>query len=136
MNSPGLLKGRHVVVVEDHEDSRDIIRQLLELEGATVTDVVTADAALWVLHGTNVDAVLTDLHLGGSHHDGTWLLREILASPRLNHGCVIAVTGRKELEHELLKLGFWAVLIKPIEPTELATFIVGCLERGRRGRPA
>jgi hypothetical protein len=41
------------------------------------------------------------------------------------------VTGHKERERELLKSGFWAVMIKPIEPLELAAFLAGCVERGR-----
>jgi DNA-binding response OmpR family regulator len=124
-----LLAGYDVLVVEDKHDSRDLLRQALADEGACVTDAVTADEALWILHGRHVDAVVTDVHLGGHHHDGTWLLREMLASSRLVNTCVIAVTGRRELERELLKLGFWAVLIKPIEPLDVAAFVLGCLHR-------
>jgi CheY-like chemotaxis protein len=126
-----LLTGYHVLVVEDKDDSRDMLRQALEAEGASVTDAVSAEEALWILRGRTIDAVLTDVMLGGREHDGIWLLREMLTSPPLDRLCVIAVTGRKELERELLKLGFWAVLIKPVTPMDLGAFLLGCFERGR-----
>ena len=126
-----LLTGRHVLVVDDHEETRKFLRQALEFEGATVADAVTADEALGILNGTKVDAVLTDVGPGGREPDGPWLVRQMLASPRLCQMCVIALTRRKELERELLKLGFWAVLIKPVEAMDVAAFVLGCLERRR-----
>jgi PleD family two-component response regulator len=97
-----LLSGYRILVVEDKDDSRDMLPLALESEGASVTDAASADE-----------------------------LREMLASPPLDRMCVIAVTGRKELERELLKLGFWAVLIKPVTPVELGAYVLGCFERGR-----
>jgi CheY-like chemotaxis protein len=127
----GALSGRRVMVVEDHKDTRDMMREILELEGATVSGAASADEALRMLNNATVDAVLVDVGLGSHRHDGPWLLRQILNSPRLAKTCVIAITGRKELERELLKLGFSAVLIKPIEVMDLSAFIIGCLEQTR-----
>ena len=127
----GRLAGRRIVVVEDHDDSREMLRQLLEAEGAVVVDTPFADTAILALYAAPVDVMLTDVSLRGSAHDGVWLLREATGSERLARIPIIAMTGHKERQTELRRLGFAAVLIKPFEAAELAAFILQCLDAKR-----
>jgi two-component system phosphate regulon response regulator PhoB len=128
---PGQLAGRRIVVVEDHDDSREMLRHLLEAEGAVVVDTPFADTAILALYAAPVDVMLTDVSLRGSSHDGIWLMREARGSARLARIPIIAMTGHKERQTELRRLGFAAVLVKPFEPTELGAFILRCLEAKR-----
>jgi CheY-like chemotaxis protein len=123
----GRLTGRRILIVEDHADSREMMRQLLEHEGAAILDTASADSAILAMYAEAVDVVLTDVSLRGAAHDGVWLLREVRGTERLARIPIVAITGHKERETELRQLGFAAVLIKPFEPLELCTFIVGCL---------
>ena len=118
----------HALVVEDHEDSRDMMRQLLEHAGMVVTAVASADDALRVARGQTLAIVLTDLSLGNSVRDGVWLLHRLRRAFR--DLPIVAVTGRKERADELLDMGFAAVLVKPTIADDLIATI-----RRTLGRP-
>jgi len=120
-------KGRstrpHVLVVEVDEDSRDMMRQLLEHHGFRVGEAASAEVALERLSGADINVVITDVSLGGTRHDGVWLLRRVRSTGDRRLVPVIAVTGYKEREHELRRLDFAAVLIKPIAVERLAALV-------------
>jgi CheY-like chemotaxis protein len=105
------LAGIRVLVVEDHDDSRELLQQVLEHVGAVVVASRTADEA--VPHLGQVDVVITDIAMPG--HDGFWLLREVHRS----HGSVpvIGVSGYSDLQENALRdAAFTRVLRKPIDP--------------------
>jgi CheY-like chemotaxis protein len=81
------LAGIRVLVVEDHDDSRDLLEQVLEHVGAFVVASRSADEAQ--PHLGQVDVVVTDIAMPG--HDGFWLLHEVQRSRRPVP--VIAVSG-------------------------------------------
>lgn len=101
----------HVLVVEDHHDSRDMLCEVLETNGFRTSAAMSADAALTIARAGGVAAIVTDIMLVGSERDGVWLLRQIapLGIP------VIAVTGHPERLEEFRPLGFAAVLVKPLD---------------------
>ena len=110
-----------VLLVEDHEDSRDVLCQVLEYEGCRVGEASTAQQAVDMAHTTAFDVVVTDISLHGSARDGVWLLRRL---QRMTPApAVVAMTGHKEREHELQRLGFAAVLIKPIDALGLGAIV-------------
>jgi CheY-like chemotaxis protein len=130
MSQPkGRLAGRHIVLVDDQDESRDIVRQLLEDEAARVTGTGSADTAILLMYAETVDVVVTDVSLRGAAHDGLWLLREIRGVDRLRRIPVIGMTRHKERAGELRQLGFAAVLFKPIEAMDLGALIIGCLRK-------
>ena len=62
---------------------------------------------------------------GDQQHDGVWLLHWLRATSPTPP--TIALTGRKEREAELLKLGFGAVMIKPLDAMNLVAIVEACL---------
>lgn len=46
MPAPRKRPSLHVLIVEDHEDSRDMLRQILEYSGLGVSESATAEDAL------------------------------------------------------------------------------------------
>ena len=117
------LSGVRVLVVEDHDDSRDVLEQALCFAGATVIAVPTAMAALPSVDG--VDIVVTDIAMPGQ--DGLWLLDEIRRRPRRIP--VIALSGYSEAIVERLEQAtFDRVLRKPIDPWHLADAITTLLD--------
>ena len=99
MSTPqGPLAGRRVLLVEYHDASRDMMRQLLEHEGAVVIDTASVDTAIIALNAATVDVVLTDVSLRGAVRDGLGLLREIRSTERLAGIPVIALTGHKSVQ--------------------------------------
>jgi CheY-like chemotaxis protein len=64
----------HVLVVEDHHDSRDLLCEVLEASGFRASAAMSADAAMAIVTAGGVAVILTDVTLAGSERDGVWLL--------------------------------------------------------------
>jgi CheY-like chemotaxis protein len=123
-----------VLVVEDHDDTRDLYLTALAAAGFDVRDATSAEDALERLVDSIPDVLVTDVSLPGM--SGTALGRHVR---RLHDGqavTLIAVTGRSTSEEiaETTAAGFDAVLVKPCLPEELAGTIRRLLARGRELR--
>ena len=125
------LVGIHVLVVDDDQDARDLLRTVLEYSGALVTIVGAADEALRVLERVMPDVIVTDIAM--PDHDGYWLVRQVrtLAPERGGGAPMIAVTahGETHAPERTLSAGFQAHLRKPLDPWELCRSIVSCARR-------
>src|SRR6266851_6506946 len=97
----GLLTGCHVLVVDDHEDSRLMLRTVLETEHALVTEADSAERAIALAGLVACDVVITDISMGPASQDGVWLLDRVRATAGLTEIPVIAITGFKHREPEL-----------------------------------
>jgi CheY-like chemotaxis protein len=116
------LVGMRVLVVEDHDDSRDLLAQVLEHVGARVIASPSADEAL--AHLDHVDVVVTDIAM--PVHDGFWLLRQIRQHYALTP--VIAVSGFSDLQAKALReASFTRVLRKPIDPWVLCREVANAI---------
>jgi CheY-like chemotaxis protein len=120
----GALVGVRVLVVEDHEDSREILQQVLTFEGALVTTAASAREALDKVD--RVDVVVTDIAMPGE--GGLWLSTQIERGA--HRPPVIAVTGFDD-DRNVAGVGFARVLRKPIDPWRLCEEIHTVLQ----GRP-
>jgi CheY-like chemotaxis protein len=118
----GPLVGIRVLVVEDHDDSRELLEQVLEHVGAHVIAFSSAEEAL--PHLGQGDVVVTDIAMPG--HDGFWLLREV--QRRYASTPVIAVSGYSDLQEKALReAAFTRVLRKPIDPWVLCREVAAAI---------
>jgi ATP-binding cassette, subfamily B, bacterial len=108
----GVLRGIHILVVEDDLDARDILGMVLTHFGASVATARTAREALRLMEHVATSVVVTDMALGPAS-DGTRLLRE--ARRRGYTAPFIAISGMDFDAHELLVEGFDAYLRKPLD---------------------
>jgi CheY-like chemotaxis protein len=116
------LRGVRVLLVEDHDDTREALRESLALFGALVLTAPTALEALPQV--VMCDVVVTDLAMSG--RDGRWLVEQVETSTRPVP--VIAVTGYGE-DYDLSGAPFARVLTKPVDPATLAAEILQVLGR-------
>ncbi|QIR36460.1 PAS domain S-box protein [Tolypothrix sp. PCC 7910] len=121
-NNPMLnLKNRRVIVVDDEPDSLELVKVVLEDEGAVVQVVSSAITALPVLTQAQFDLLISDI--GMPEMDGYKFIRQIRAlPPRFNRDIpAIALTAYagEENQRKILAAGFQAHLAKPIEPQNL-----------------
>ena len=127
------LLGIAVLVVDDDEDARTLLRLLLETAGASVTTASSVDEALAALARRAPQIVLSDV--GMPQQDGYALIRRLRghADLALRRIPAVAVTGvaRTQDRIELLRSGFQAHLCKPIEPLEVVALVASLC-----GRPA
>lgn len=125
------LKGVHVFVVEDDDDSRALLQTILQYCGALVTAVASAREAVSTLERVRPDLLLSDLSM--PYEDGYWLIRQIRALPADRGGTMpaIAITalGHPHGVDRTLAAGFQAHLRKPVDPWELARTIAALAGR-------
>lgn len=115
-----LLAGLRILVVDDHEDSRELLQQAFAFLGADVTISATAEDAMRSV--ANADVVVTDFALKGK--DGAWLLAQINASARPIP--VVLFSGFVDTQTAgIAEAPFALKLLKPIDPMDLAREIRG-----------
>ena len=107
------LASRRVLVVDDHPDTLEMLRQACTFHGAQVITASSARAALALVQEAPPDAIITDIGLRGE--DGLWLLAEVRGVKASIP--VIALTGRSP--EDALAAGFDAVMLKPADPWDV-----------------
>lgn len=131
-----LLAGRRVLLVEDQEDSREIIDAALQHYGVTVISAASSREALAALDAEIVerglpDAIVSDIGL--PDEDGYRLMEQLSSRPKSLGGKipVIAVTayGRPQDKRRALAAGFRLHLTKPITPSALAGALAGVMSK-------
>jgi len=117
-DSEPALNGVHVLVVEDDDDTRDLVRVTLETAGATVTAVGDSKVAFQAIERDRPDVVLCDIGLPGG--GGYEFIRAVQASAG-RHIPAAAVTAfvRNEDVERAREAGFDTHIAKPLEPATL-----------------
>ncbi|AKQ66965.1 Chemotaxis protein methyltransferase CheR [Myxococcus hansupus] len=119
VSAPEASTGRHVLLVDDHEDSRLLVRELLELEGHTVSEAADGPSGLQTARSLRPDIVLLDIGLPGM--DGYEVARALRGTEEGRGLVLIAVTGYglEEDRRKALDAGFDEHLVKPVDLTRL-----------------
>lgn len=131
-DSQGLLAGVRVLVVEDEDDTRELLVTALEQCGAEVVSAATAAAALEHLDRRPPDVLVSDLAM--PDEDGYSLIRKIRARESERGGTVPAAAltayARTEDRVRALASGFQRHLPKPIDPSDLIAAVATLAGRG------
>ncbi|CAN92814.1 two-component hybrid sensor and regulator [Sorangium cellulosum So ce56] len=118
---PPELAALNVLVVEDEDDTRELLVTMLEQCGARVTAVSSAAEALLAVKALQPDVLVSDVAMPGE--DGYALIRKIRALPAASGGRTPAIAltayARTEDRMRALRAGFNTHVPKPIEPAEL-----------------
>ena len=69
------LAGYRILVVDDDADARELLRAVLEHEGAHVSEAETALDGVHTARTTGPDVILSDIGMRG--HDGIWLFEQL-----------------------------------------------------------
>lgn len=116
----------HILVIDDDEKLRDLLRRFLEESGFRVTDVGSADQARRVLTSMEFDLLVIDVMMPGE--DGVSFLRALRGE---NPVPALFLTALSETENRIegLQAGADDYMSKPFEPRELVLRITRILER-------
>lgn len=130
------LTGKRVLICDDTDSIRSLMRINLEIEGFVVEeadDGHVAMARLIDLDHEVPDVVILDATM--KDRDGWWTVQAIRSHPRTRNVPVILVTGSVQVHDadEAAEAGFDGFIAKPFDPDELVE-IVSRLATG--GRPA
>ncbi|MEW6427256.1 MAG: PAS domain S-box protein [Thermodesulfobacteriota bacterium] len=115
--SPGLFRGRKVLVMDDEESVTTVVREMLQNLGCTVVCAASGDAALAshrnaIASGAPFDALILDLSVPGGK-GAREIVEEILAGD--SGVAVIVASGYTddEVMVDYRRYGFKAALVKP-----------------------
>jgi CheY-like chemotaxis protein len=125
VSAAGLLHGVRVAVVEDDEDSRELITTVIQHAGASVLPAANAKDGFQLIVQSRPDVLVSDIEMpGGSGYD---LIRRVRALPAHGGGMTpaLALTAYASPEDRLraLSAGFEAHLAKPVAPDTLANAV-------------
>lgn len=120
-----------VLLVEDDEASRRLVRAILHLGGYRILEAEDNEGARRILKRTIPGVVLLDIRLKSS--DGRDLAREIRADPEYDEVPLVAITAQalKGDEEHLLSTGFDYYVAKPIDTRYVRRLVDELAERGR-----
>lgn len=112
-----------VIIADDSVTARMIIRRCLEIAGlsdARFLDARDGTEALELAKENQIDLLVTDLNM--PKMNGRSLLKHVKSSPRLSELPVLVITSASNpaKEDELLNMGAFAILGKPISPADVA----------------
>src|SRR5262245_61017901 len=123
------LSNISVLVVDDDEDTRDLLREVLERSGATVVTKDSIESAIHEFRMNPSHAIVSDIRIGES--DGYTLLKAVRAINHeyMGYTAAIAVTGyaSEEDRKRALSSGFNAYLPKPFDPVDVVDAIARSL---------
>lgn len=124
----------HILVVDDDDRIRDLLKRFLTREGHRVTTASDAAAARRLLATMEFDLAILDVMMPGE--DGLSLLAAIRAG-REKETPVMLLTARGQATDRIegLKLGADDYLPKPFEPEELALRCAAILRRSHKDVP-
>jgi len=125
------LLGLTTLVVDDEQDSREIISRILEEAGATVVTAGSAIDALETLRRMQPDVLVSDIAMPGM--DGYQLIHRVRSLPPEEGGKVPAAAltahARSQDRRKALRAGFQTHVVKPVEPLELITVVASITKR-------
>jgi len=125
------LKGARILVVDDEADARELVRMVLENQGAHVTTAASADEALNLLRTSRPDALISDI--GMPEVDGHQLMRTLRATEPKGHrmpALALTAFARADDRKRAMLAGYQAHLSKPFDIGEFVLVVAGLLDRG------
>jgi CheY-like chemotaxis protein len=129
------MAGELILVVEDNEKNRKLVRDLLTVKGFTVLETETGEEALALARARLPALVLMDIQLPGI--DGIETLRRLRADPATAAIPIVAVTASAMMHdrQKILAAGFDGYQAKPISLRPFLELVREVLDRPPRSAP-
>ena len=120
-----------ILVVEDNEKSRKLVRDVLTFKGYEVIDAGTGEEGVRLAQKRRPSLILMDIRLPGI--DGIEALGQLRAEPATREIPVLAMTASVMTEdrQKVMDAGFDAFQSKPIKVKDFVTAVAQLLERRR-----
>jgi len=121
--SPRPTAARRVLVIEDNDDSRQMLRELIRLLGHEVYEAVDGVTGVSSALTLEPDLALVDIGLPGI--DGYEVARRLREHPAGRRLLLVALTGYglPEDRERSRSAGFDLHLVKPVDPARLAQLL-------------
>ena len=117
----------NVLVVDDEVQVRNLIKQLLELNGYKCTLASDTNQARSYLKEDTFDLILCDMHMPGE--TGLDFSRDVLKQQPEAAIVMVTAVDDPELASTALKMGVYGYIIKPFKTNELVINVTNALHR-------
>jgi signal transduction histidine kinase len=122
---PTIVSARYcrILLIEDNVDSNETLKDLLELEGHTVTSTFDGTSGLAKAKENTYDVIVCDIGLPGM--DGYEVVKQLRHHASRPVPCIIALTGYNQTTNRdrATEAGFDHYLVKPISVDMLVNLI-------------
>ncbi len=132
---PAYLEGQPIVIVDDNQTNRLILKEMAESWGMRVHSAANAEAAVQLLEqcrsrSQSPPMLISDVHMPDM--DGFMLAEELRSRPELKDTVIILLTsgGHATDAERSQELGIAGYLLKPVKQSELLETI--CSASGKR----
>jgi two-component system, cell cycle response regulator DivK len=127
------MAGELILIVEDNEKNRKLVRDVLQFKGYRTLDAETAEIGLSLAREARPELILMDIQLPGMN--GIDALAHLRADADTRHIPVVAVTASAMMHdrQKILAAGFDAYQSKPIDVKGFLTLVADVLRAGPRG---
>jgi DNA-binding response OmpR family regulator len=116
-----------ILLIEDNEDIRESMAEILDLEGYTVITADCGNAGLTLALKNQPDLVICDIVMSG--RDGYSVVKALQKDKRTQYIPVIFSTAKSERRDQLkaATMGVHDYLVKPFNDQELIRCVKKCL---------
>jgi len=123
------MPGELILIVEDNERNRKLVRDVLQFKGYQTVEVETGEEGLRLARDRRPALILMDIRLPGI--DGIAALRRLRADPATHGIPVMAMTASIMTAgpEEMRAAGFDGYQSKPLQVTEFLTAVEQLLEK-------
>jgi CheY-like chemotaxis protein len=125
--------GAAILIAEDHADSRDALRTLLDAMGYRVVVAVNGREAVEAALSGRPDLILMDVMM--PEMDGFQATRTLRANPEFRQVPILALTAMEGAREQVLAAGCNDYVAKPIDVRTFLAKVEGWIEAGRTVRP-
>jgi CheY-like chemotaxis protein len=127
-----------ILVVDDSDDTREMMAKLLEIEAFMVVTAEDGSAGLTVAAAELPDLIITDVNM--PNLNGIEMIRQLRKRPGFDSVPIMAITAYgNRAANEALEAGADRTATKPVEfkalAIEIRELLAGSLLRGRPGPP-
>jgi len=125
------VAGELILIVEDNEKNRKLLRDILQFKGYKTIETETAEEAIRLARESRPALILMDIQLPGM--DGITALKQLRADPSTKGIPVIAVTASAmtHKREDMLAEGFDGYQTKPISIKDFLDEVRRVLDTGR-----
>lgn len=120
---------KKILIVEDHEMNRILLRDLMQMHGYGTMESVTAEDGIRLVQEQKPDLILMDIQLPGM--DGLTATRQLKSQPETKSIPVIVITSFA-MEHDkqrALSSGCDAYMPKPVDTRKLPQLVAELLNK-------
>jgi two-component system, cell cycle response regulator DivK len=125
------MAGELILIVEDNDKNRKLVRDVLTFKGYTTIEAETGEAGVRLAQERRPSLVLMDIRLPGI--DGVEALRRLRAEETTRAIPAMAMTASvmSEDRQKIMAAGFDGYQSKPINVTDFVAAVAQLLERRR-----